>query len=429
MTRPEVSLLRKFIPLNEWSNTKLELLAHSLEIMHSKTGETLIKRGSNEELSYYLISGKIKLTAADGKIRHIDSEGGPVPTPLSQLLPRQYMVVCLTPVKYICIENFHIGKSTVNDIASSLPEGYEVSEEEIGEGEPTSETDSFTNQLTKQLEEDLKHDRLSLPSLPEIATRVGHAIEEESSNANTIARIIQTDPAITAKIVKAANSAFYGSQKPVDTCSQAVVRLGMSVTHSLVINYTLRDLFQTKSKQLNQRMHELWLHSIKVASICCVLSKHCKILNPDEAMTIGLLHDIGIAAIINQAANYPDIATDLEVVDSAIEELRAPFGRCILKSWRFPEPYITAAEEAEHWMRGGDETENWMRGSANEPDYCDILIIAQLHSYVGSKKALTVPALDKVPAIHRLALGPNESVAILKGANEEIEQTKSLLIQ
>ncbi len=429
MSKPDISLLRHFIPLNEWNNTKLELLSHSLEIRYAKAGEVLIERGSSEELSYYLISGKVELTAADGKIRHIDSEDGPVAAPLSQLLPRQYNVVALTPVKYICVENFHIAQSTDNKVYSSLTEGYEVSEGEIVEEEPITESDSFTNQLTKQLEEDLKRDRLNLPSLPEIASRVGRAIEEESSNANTIARIIQTDPAITAKIVKAANSAFYGTQNPVETCSQAVIRLGMSVTHSLVINYTLRDLFKTKSKQLNQRMHELWLHSIKVASICCVLSKHCKILNPDEAMTIGLLHDIGIAAIINQAANYPDIASDPAAVDCAIEELRAPFGRCILKSWRFPEEYIIAAEEAEDWMRGGDEKENWERGGDRAPDYCDIVIIAQLHSYVGSKKALTVPPLDKVPAIHRLTIGPNESIAIMHGANEEIEQTKSLLLQ
>jgi len=429
MLRPESSLLRHFIPLNDWSNNKLVMLASHLEIKHSKAGDTLIERGSREEVSYYLISGKVKLTASDGKVRHIDADGGPVATPLSQLLPRQYDVLCITPVQYIAINNSLISDPTADRPNSISLEGYEVSEEEIDDDRLLPDTNSITNQLTRQLEEDLKHDRLSIPSLPEIASKVGRAIEEESSDANTIARIIQTDPAITAKIVKAANSAFYGSQNPVDTCPQAVVRLGMSVTHSLVVNYTLRDLFKTKSKQLNQRMHKLWLHSIKVASLCYVLSKHCKVLNPDEAMAIGLLHDIGIAAIINQAENYPDLISDPVALDGAIDQLRGPFGSRILKSWRFPEQYIIAAEEAEDWMRGSDETENWMGGIDKEPDYCDILIIAKLHSYVGSKKSLTAPALDKVPAIHHIAFGPSESVAILQGANEEIEKTKSLLIQ
>ncbi len=417
--KPEISLLRKFIPLNEWSNKKLELLANSIEIKHAKESETLIERGSSDELSYYLISGKVKLTAADGKTRVIDAESGHAASPISQLIPRQYRATCLSPVQYICIDSFLIGEKIPSKGAYDLPDGYEVSEGLPDQELPDDDTDNISTQLAKQLEEDLKQDRLSIPSLPEIATRVGRAIEERSCNANTIARIIQTDPAITAKIVKAANSAFYGAQNPVETCSQAVIRLGMTVTHSLVVNYTMRDLFQTKSKSLNQRMHKLWIHSIKVASICYVLAKRCKILNPDEAMAIGLLHDIGVAAIINQASNYLDMASDPAAMDAAIDELRGPFGSRILQSWRFSDRYITAAEEAENWMRDHDGTF----------DYCDILILAQLHSYVGSMKALSMPPLDEVPAAHRLTLGPRKSITILQGANEEIEQTRSLLTQ
>ncbi len=417
--KPEVSLLRKFIPLNEWSNRKLELLANDIEILRADTGEILIERGSSDEISYYLISGEVKLIAADGHSSRTDAESNHASNPLSQLLPRQYEVVCLSPVEYICVDSFLIGKTIANHHSNGLPEGYEVNEGLPSENDSAAETVSVSNLLAKQLEKDLNQDRLNIPSLPEIATRVGRAIEEKSCNANTIARIIQTDPAITAKIVKAANSAFYGAQNPVGTCSQAVIRLGMTVTHSLVVNYTMRDLFQTKSKRLNRRMHDLWIHSIKVASICYVLAKRCKILNPDEAMAIGLLHDIGSAAIINQASNYLDIASNPAEVDSAIDELRAPFGSRILRSWRFSDQYITAAEEAE----------NWMRDIEGPPDYCDILILAQLHSYVGSRKALFLPPLDQVPAVHRLILGPRKSIAILQGANEEIEQTRSLLIQ
>ncbi len=417
MIRPEVSILRRFIPLNGWSNKKLEMLAGSIEIQHANTGETLIKRGSNDELSYYLISGKVQLTAADGHPRQIDAETSHAANPLSQLLPRQFDVICITPVKYICVENFLIGKSISDSQANGQIQGYEVSEGVVASDDEVVEDIGIANRFIVQLEDDLKQDRLNIPSLPEIATRVGRAIEEKSCNAHTIARIIQTDPAITAKIVKAANSAFYGAQNRVESCPQAVIRLGMTVTHSLVVNYTMRDLFKTKSKRLNQRMHKLWIHSIKVASICYVLAKHCSRLNPDEAMAIGLLHDIGVAAIISQASNYPEIASDLDAVDAAIKEMRGPFGSRLLRSWRFPEPYIDAANEAE----------NWMRDSEGATDYCDILILAQLHSYVGSDKALSLPPLDQVPAVHNLTLEPRKSIAILQGANEEIEQTRSLL--
>jgi HD-like signal output (HDOD) protein len=396
----------------------LELLAETLEIKYAKTGTTIIKRGSSDELSYYLVNGQVQLTSEDGKTTKVTADSPHAAHPLSQLLPRRYDVTCLSPVEYFCLDSFLINQSKTT-LNSNLPAGYEVSEEEfnIEDIETVEENDSISNQLAIQLEEDLRQDRLSIPSLPAIATRIGRAIEEESSNANTIARIIQTDPAITAKIVKAANSAFYGSQSPVGSCSQAVMRLGMSVTHSLVINYTMQDLFKSKSKAINLRMHKLWVHSIKVAAICYVLAKHYSAFNPDEAMAIGLLHDIGIAAMLSQASNYPELTSDPTSIDDTIEELRAPFCRCILESWRFSDDYITATVEAE----------NWMRESEGPPDYCDILILAQLHSYVGTKKALTVPPFDEVPAVSRLGLEPSKSMVVLQELNEEIEQVKALL--
>ena len=412
--RPDVTLLRKFVPMHDWSREQLELLANNVVIKFAHPGDLLIRHGSNDAFSYYLIKGKVMLTAADGKSKEIDSDNGHVATPLSQLLPRKYDVTCTSEVEYLCIDNYLIYDTVTTATATGVLDGYEV-----GVEEHLDEPGAISTRLTQQLEQDLKLDRLNLPSLPEVASKVGQAIQDESSDANTIARVIQSDPAITAKIVKAANSAFYGSLNPVDSCTQAVVRLGTRVTHNLVVNYTMRDLFHTKSPLLNKRMHELWSHSTKVAAICYVLAKRFKRFSADEAMSIGLLHDIGVAAILNTASNYPELTTDPAAIEHAIEELRAPFGSRILHAWRFADEYITAAEQAE----------NWMRKNENDPDYCDILIIAQLHSFVGTKKAIKVPPLDQIPALPHLNLGqltPHQSLAILEEAKEQIEETESL---
>jgi HD-like signal output (HDOD) protein len=413
--RPEISILRKFIPLNEWSREQLELLANTVEISHAQSGTTLIELGTSDEMSYYLIKGRVQLTAADGRIKVLDTDEGDLKHPLSQLLPRKFQVTCQSDVEFICVDNYLIYESVASHAPTGLPDGYEV-----GEEESTPET-GLNNRLSRQLEQDLQLDRLHLPTLPEVASKVGHAIQDESSDANTIARIIQSDPAITAKIVKAANSAFYGSLNPVESCAKAVVRLGIRVTHNLVVNYTMRDLFKCQSQLLNQRMRELWKHSIKVAAISYVLAKRFKQFNADEAMSIGLLHDIGVAAILNNASSYPEMAADPAAVDLAIHQLRGPFGSRILRSWRFAEEYIEAAQQAENWMRKGE----------GPPDYCDLLIVAQLHSFVGTDHALAVPPLDQVPAMPRLNLGeltPHHSLAILEAAQEQIEETESLLI-
>jgi HD-like signal output (HDOD) protein len=391
------------------------MLANTIEIKHAKTGEILVELNSEQELTHYLITGKVQIKEADGEEHTLDAKSPHAAAPISQLLKHRFIATCLSPVKY-----FSIDSNLIDLSASNIPslEDFEPNQDLTINSE-TSDSDSVPSQLAKQLQEDLQQDQLTIPSLPEVATRVGRVIEDKSCNAETIARIIQADPAITAKIVKAANSVFYGGRVPVESCPQAVIRLGMNVTHSLVVNYTMQDLFKTKSKQINLRMRQLWSHSIKVAAICYVLGKVCKTINPDEAMAIGLLHDIGVAAILSQAAKYPDLISNPTEIDTAIEELRAPFSSLILKSWRFPDTYINAAEEAENWMRELD----------GPTDYTDVVILAQLHSYIGSNKTASLPPLDQVPAIHRLTLGPRKSIALLKKSDEEVEQTKSLLTQ
>jgi HD-like signal output (HDOD) protein len=391
------------------------MLANSLEIKHAKTGEILVELNNEQELTHYLVTGKVQIKEADGREHTLDAKSPHAAAPISQLLQHRFIATCLTPVRYISVDSSLISLSISNN---QQIDDFKLDQDSTTNSAQNS-PNTAPNKLTKQLQQDLEQNELTIPSLPEVAIRVGRAIDDISCNAETIARIIQTDPAITAKIVKAANSVFYGGSTPVESCPKAVIRLGMNVTHSLVVNYTMQDLFKTKSKQINLRMHQLWVHSIKVAAICYVLGKHCKTVNPDEAMAIGLLHDIGVAAILSQAAKYPDLISDPAEIDAAINEFRAPFGSLILKSWRFSDSYINAAEEAENWMRELD----------GPTDYSDIVILAQLHSYVGSKKAATLPPLDEVPAVHRLTLGPRKSIALLKKSNEEIEQTKALLTQ
>ena len=123
MVRPEISVLRKFIPLSEWNRDQLELLANTVEIKLAQPGKTLIQRGTNEELSYYLIGGKVLLTAEDGKTKVLDTNEGPVKHPLSQLLPRKFQVTCLSNVEYLCIDNYLNYKIAIS-LSLKIGEGH-----------------------------------------------------------------------------------------------------------------------------------------------------------------------------------------------------------------------------------------------------------------------------------------------------------------
>lgn len=278
----------------------------------------------------------------------------------------------------------------------------------------------LNNIIYERFLQDMEDDLLELPSLPEVATRIGRALKDDTSDANTIAGIVQTDPAMTAKLIKAANSAMYGRCTPVANCSAAVVRLGTHITHKLVISFCLRELFKSESRELQQRMEVLWKHSTRVAAICCVLAKHDTGFDPEQAMLIGLLHDIGVVSLLSYAEGFPLEARSPEFLDDLVGCLRAQASSTILSRWRFSADYVNAALEGEEWMR---ET----GGGA---DYCDLVVVAQLHSFIGTEKALSLPILDQTPAYARLQLGelsPSFSLQILDEAQEQVEQTEALL--
>ncbi|MCW8903179.1 HDOD domain-containing protein [Sedimenticola sp.] len=412
--RPTTDELKHFIPLQALSEQQQVLLAGVAEIRTALPKEVLIELGSDDNNTYFLLQGTLVLDSADNHRREIKADDASAKSPIAQLRPRKYRVMAHSAVRYLVIDNAYLEDIAQNHGSASGVEGYEVS------GDFQNESSAFEDQLSTLLLADLKQDRLKLPSLPEVAIRIGRALEDGVSDAHDIAEIIQIDPVITAKLIKAANSAIYGRRNPVETCSGAVVRLGGDVTHKLVLSFALRELFQTDSALLNNRMKTLWKHSTRVAAICYVLAKQDSRFKAEHAMLVGLLHDIGVVAILNYAQNFPDEAMHEEPLDRAVHNLRAEIGSMILNKWGFPSDFVITALEAEEWMRN--------KGTA--PDYCDLVIIAQLHSYIGDNKGRHLPSIDEVPAHRRLELGeltPRMSLKILEQAKDQIAHAQSLL--
>ena len=412
---PPKDKLRSFIPLQSLSDTQLELLAGSIELEEAPAGRLLIKRGSTDNYSFFLVDGHIRLRAEDGRINDVTSNDRAARSPISQLIPRKYDVISVTPVRFLRINNALMKEIASNKSTEQIGvTGYVVS------GDEEEDSSDFENQISYKFLQELEQDRLVLPSLPEVAARIGKALQDNVSDAATIAAMIQTDPVITAKLIKAANSAMYGRRTPVETCVGAVVRLGSSITHKLVLSFAMRELFKSDSGLLQKRMQELWRHSTRVGAICYVLAKHDSRFDPEHAMLIGLLHDIGVVAVLNYAGSFPMEARDPQIIDQAIKRLRAQTGSMILRQWGFPMEFVVAALEADDWMRDKGLT----------PDYCDLVVIAQLHSFVGTEQAFTAPAINEVPAHARLTLGeltPKMSLRILDEAKDQIAHAESLL--
>ncbi|MET0055078.1 MAG: HDOD domain-containing protein, partial [Candidatus Thiodiazotropha sp. 6PLUC10] len=333
--------------------------------------------------------------------------------PIANLIPRRYGVEAITPVDYLMVDNALI-KGLLN-------EGEGITATEIDVDTQPYDKDGAESALMEALITDLDQDKLVLPSLPDVAVRVGRAMRDETTNARKLAEIVQTDPAITTKLIRAANSPLYAGVTPVDSCAAAIVRLGADTTHKLVLTFALRELFNTRSSMLKEHMRDLWLHSVKVSAVCFILAKVTKQFNPEHALLAGLLHDIGNVAILSYAERYPEVANDSEKLDQVMKDMRGRIGSVILRNWGFIEDLIEVTQEAE----------NWQREIEGEADYADLVIVAQLHSFIGTPQMKDIPTLDQAPSFNRLNLGeltPKLSLKILDKADEKIAHAEAMLM-
>ncbi|MGD8911466.1 MAG: HDOD domain-containing protein [Candidatus Thiodiazotropha sp.] len=412
VVHPTPEILKRFHPLDQLNDIQLELLGRSIQIHSAGRGLKILEQGDITPFSLYLIKGKLRLHSTDGRVTEVLDDSPQAQNPIANLIPRRYTVEAASPTDYLVIDN-----SLLEGLLNT-DEGYTATE--IDADSQTVDPALAESRMTNTLVDDLKNNRLVLPSLPDVAIQVGRAMRDETTNARKLANIVQTDPAITTKLIRAANSPLYAGVTPVDSCAAAIVRLGADATHKLVLTFALRELFNTQSKILKDQMHKLWEHSVKVSAVCFVLGKISGRFNPEHAMLAGLLHDIGNVAILNYADQYEEFGNDSDKLALVMQDLRGRIGSEILRSWGFIDDLILVTEEAENWFRVHD----------GEADYADLVIVSQLHTFIGSEEMKHLPTLDQVPAVKQLEIGeltPKLSLKILDKAEEKIKRAQQML--
>jgi HD-like signal output (HDOD) protein len=136
----------------------------------------------------------------------------------------------------------------------------------------------------------------NLPTLPDIASRCMRMISDPRASSGDIAALIGQDPSLSSKLLRLANSAFYGMPGKITSINQAVVILGFKVITTIVLSVTVFDMFpeSKQSKRLFDRK-AFWLHSLGCGLTAKYLAQRlpARTLDPEEAFCAGLLHDIG----------------------------------------------------------------------------------------------------------------------------------------
>ncbi len=134
-----------------------------------------------------------------------------------------------------------------------------------------------------------------IPTLPALVPQLLSLIEEDLAGAEDIAVAIRRDPAMTAKILKVANSAYYGFSQKISGMDQAVPLLGLNMVKSLALSIGVVRALPSESASPHFSQEGLWIHSLAVATAIQELSRRLTHApdGGDHYFIIGLLHDTG----------------------------------------------------------------------------------------------------------------------------------------
>lgn len=190
-----------------------------------------------------------------------------------------------------------------------------------------------------------------LPTLPAIANQI-NICEKENSTAKSLAGIISKDPSLTAKVLKLANSAYYGLAKQVTTLDRAVTVLGFNTLKSLAMAVSIYKIFK-EGTEGSINIKGLWQHSLA----CAVATKAIvQVANNDkdiqeQGFLCGILHDIGIIAFAHklpkEIAEVLKTSHEMHSPQSDVEKNIIGFthhkiGSMMAENWNFPTQYVNA---------------------------------------------------------------------------------------
>jgi HD-like signal output (HDOD) protein len=145
----------------------------------------------------------------------------------------------------------------------------------------------------------------NLPVLPQIASSVLRLADDPDSSAREIEKLIERDSAIAAKVLRVANSSFYGLSH-VPSISRAVSILGLNTVRSLVVGLAYQQLIAAKQASKLFSKVEFWQHSVAVATAARILAKMRMQDRAEELYSAALMHDVGLLVMDRFAPNELD---------------------------------------------------------------------------------------------------------------------------
>ncbi|MGV6852026.1 MAG: HDOD domain-containing protein [bacterium] len=398
--------LDQLIPVNRLNQQQRKGLIKTVKGISLKQGQEL-KAEMHQQYLIYLIKGELELLPMGMEIDPMEGGALDFHEPVFANRKDQSSVKALTDCTLLRFDYDYYEQAT-----------QVVADEQ-------SKADEKTVELP---EADLFHEifiacnagAIELPPMPEVAAHIRVLASNQQTSTADLIKVIQVDPAIAGRIVFAANSAFYRGRSQIVSVKEAIVRMGFEAVSRLAMSIALHSAFKAKSPAIKARMHKTWQRAVQVSSLSYVLANELPGLDPEEALFAGLLYDIGTVPILNYAEGSHCDWTEQDL-ELTIASLRDMVGLMVVESWQLKEALEQVINHAHDWNRVHD----------GDPDYCDVVIAAQLYAdrleCISHADRPQVTETFAIKRLNQIKGVDDDSLEILHQAKEQIEDVRTLL--
>lgn len=281
-------------------------------------------------------------------------------------------------------------------------------------------------EFVQSLSEELSKGTVKLPSLPDVALKIKHVLENPDVSAKQVASVVSADATFTARLLKVANSAALNSSGTViKDIPTAITRMGFKMAHSIAVAIAMDQVLNAHSMgELDSYFNKLWQHTVNVAAFSCVIAKKQTRIKPDEALIAGILHDVGKIYLLSRMKDYPELLADRETLEAVIFEWHTGVGAAILDAWRFSDDLITVVEEHEMLDRTPMNSEGEVRFEA---DLTDVVLVANQFAHAIEEGNTSDPEWANIKSFARLKLDATSIHDVMTQSKEEVDSLISAL--
>ncbi len=269
---------------------------------------------------------------------------------------------------------------------------------------------------------------LKVASLPMVYVKISEALKNPNTSNKDFEIILSDDPAITARVLRLVNSAFYGFPSQIDTISKAITIMGQQQLHDIVFACSFVNAFKNLPQDV-VNMESFWRHSIACGIAARILAVYRRETNVERYFIAGLIHDIGRLVIYTELEemareillNAKESGQLLYKIEQ--EELgfnHATLGALLLKNWKLPDSLVEAVANHHKPM-----TARRYRNEVGIIHMADVICHAMQYGTSGdnfvpplNKKIfdiIDIPAEALSPILDQLSIQNNEAVNFILG--------------